>query len=229
MGIIRKEQGKITPGSFKIRASAASQIMGQRGLGKTGENFVKTWLKEQLYGRTKEIKSKYLDKGNICEDNSLDYIAEQLGYGVLVKNEESFENDYFKGTPDIVLNDHLIDVKNSWDPFTFPLFEKEINQAYYAQGQVYMSLTGRKSYKLIYVLSDTPDHLIQKEAYFYCKDNGYDELDPDIEREYFEKMTYKDIPDNLKIKVFEFDYDTEYLGKLQERVLMCRDLIKLWL
>lgn len=200
--------------------------MGQRGLGKTGENYVFNWLKERIYGRRKDIKSKYLDKGNICEDNSLDFIAEKLGYGMLAKNERNFENDYFTGTPDVILNDHLIDVKNSWDCFTFPLFDNDVNPAYYAQGQVYMNLTGLKRYKLIYVLSDTPQHLIEKEAFWYCKDNGYEELDDDIHNKFVEKMTYNKIDDSLKIKVFEFDYDEAYIEKLTGRVNECRDIIK---
>ena len=211
---------------FKIRASAAGQIMGQRGLGKTGENYVKDWLKEQIYGRRKEIKSKYLDKGNICEDNSLDFIADKLDYGVLVKNEQMFENEYFVGTPDVILNDHLIDVKNSWDAFTFPLFDDEINPAYYAQGQVYMALTGKEKYKLIYVLSDTPQNLIEREAYWYCKNNGYDDLDDDVLADFTKKMTYDGIDDSLKIKVFEFEYDQAFINKLAERVDECREIIK---
>ena len=211
---------------FKIRASAAGQIMGQRGLGKTGENYVKDWLKEQIYGRRKEIKSKYIDKGLICEDNSLDFIAEKLDYGVLVKNEQTFENEYFVGTPDVILNDHLIDVKNSWDAFTFPLFDDEINPAYYAQGQVYMALTAKEKYKLIYVLSDTPRNLIEREAYWYCKNNGYDDIDEDVLNDFTQKMTYDGIDDSLKIKVFEFDRDDGYIAKLIERIDECREIIK---
>ena len=220
------EQRKATIGQFFIRASAAGQIMGQRGLGKTGENYVKDWMKEQLYGRRKEIKSKYLDKGNICEDNSLDFIADYLDLGVIVKNETNYLNKYFTGTPDVVLNDYLIDVKNSWDAFTFPLFDDVVNPAYYAQGQVYMELTGRKHYKLIYVLSDTPDNLIEREAYWYCKNNGFDELDDDIHQDFIKKMTYQDIDDDLKIKVFEFDYDADYIEKLKGRVDECRAIVE---
>ena len=209
---------------FKIRASAASDIMGVRGLGKTGETYCKKWLKEQLYSRHKEFTSKYTDKGLIVEDNSLDYIAKVLDYGMLIKNEKFFEDDYFTGTPDIILKDHLIDVKNSWDCFTFPLFETEPAREYYLQGQIYMHLTGIKRYKLIYVLSDTPESIILKDAYWYCKNNGYDELDEDIYNQFVAKMTYPNIVDGLKYKVFEFGYDESEIVKLRERVLECRKI-----
>ncbi len=211
---------------FKIRASAAADIMGVRGLGKTGETYCKNWLKEQLYSRGKEFTSKYTDKGLIVEDNSLDYIAKVLDYGMLIKNEKFFEDEYFTGTPDIILKDHLIDVKNAWDCFTFPLFETEPAREYYLQGQVYMHLTGIRRYKLIYVLSDTPESIIIKEAYWHCKNNGYDELDEDIYNQFVAKMTYPDIKDSLKYKVFEFDYDEAEIVKLRERVIECRGIVK---
>ena len=89
---------------FKIRASQTAKIMGKKSLGKTGETYCKSWLKEQLYNRKVEFSSKYTEKGNICEDNSLDFVADYLGYGMLIKNEEYKENDYMTGTADIVLN-----------------------------------------------------------------------------------------------------------------------------
>ena len=212
---------------FKIRASACGQIMGVKGLGKTGENYVKTWLKEQIYDRKKEFTSKYTDKGLIVEDNSLDFIADELKIGFIVKNEQFYENDFFQGTPDVVLKDLIIDVKNSWDCFSFPLLEDEIpNIDYFYQLQVYMALTGRKKAKLIYVLSDTPENLIEKEAYWWCKNNGYDELDADIYDAFVKKMTYSEIPNNLKMKIFDIDYDEKVIEKIKERVLECRNLIK---
>jgi hypothetical protein len=213
--------------TFKIRASAAGQIMGIKALGKTGENYCENWVKEQLYKRRKEFGNKYTEKGLIMEDTSIDFVADELGYGFLAKNEKFLENDFFTGTPDIILNDHVIDVKNSWDCFTFPLFDKELpNKDYFYQAQVYLALTGLSKYKVIYTLTDTPMHLIEKEAYFYCKNNGYDELEPEILDEFIEKMTYSDIPNSLKIKVFEIEKCEETIDKLKNRVIECRNYIK---
>lgn len=220
---------------FKIRASAAGQIMTnprskkdiENGiLSKTAKTYCETWLKEQLYNRKKEFTSKYTEKGNITEDNSLDYIAEQLGYGMLMKNEKHLDNHIMTGTPDVILNDLIIDVKNSWDNFTFPLFETEIpNKDYYWQAQCYMYLTGKVNYKLIYVLSDTPTHLIEKDAYYWCKNNGYDDLDIDIHKQFIHKMTYNDIDDKFKIKVFKITRNHEDIAKIEKRVIECRNYI----
>ena len=212
---------------FKIRASACGKIMGVKGLGKTGESYCQQWLKQTLYNRKKEFSNKYTQKGIEIEDNSIDFISEHLEYGMLIKNEAHFENDFMTGTPDVILNDRLIDVKNSWDCFTFPLFDKEIpNKDYYWQAQCYMALTGRHFYELIYVLSDTPLHLIEKEAFFWCKNNGYDELDIDIYDKFVDKMTYPDIENSMKIKLFEIKRNNEDIEKINERVFQCREYIK---
>jgi len=193
------------------------------------KTYCKNWLKEQkeVFNRAKIIKSKYINKGNITEDNSIDFIAEQLGFGMLLKNEKHFSNDFIEGTPDIITKDLVIDAKNSWDHDTFPLFEDEIPEKdYSSQLQGYMCLTGRKKSKLAYVLSDTPINLIEKEAYYWCKDNGFDDLDVDIYKQFIRKMTYSDVPDHLKIKVFDLDYDQSYIDQVEKAVKLCRIYIK---
>ena len=160
------------------------------------------------------------------EDNSLDFIAEQLGYGMLLKNEDYFSNDFMTGTPDVILNDHIIDVKNSWDNFTFPLFETEIsNKDYFYQAQGYMKLTGLDSFKLIYVLSDTPINLIEAEARKYCYSNGYELNDEDVLNDFIKRMTYKDIDAKYKIKVFEIKRCEDTIKAIEERVIECREYI----
>ena len=211
---------------FKIRASASGKIMGIKALGKTGESYCENWLKEQLYKRKIEFSNKYTEKGLIMEDNSIDYVADQLGYGFLAKNEKYFENDFFTGTPDIILKDHVIDVKNSWDFSTFPLFDNEVpNSDYYFQAQVYMELCGVDSYKLIYVLSDTPLNIIEREARSYCYKTGLD-FDDEILNEFVKKMTYSEIPNELKIKVFEIKRNQLDIDKLMIRVIECRNYIE---
>lgn len=212
---------------FKIRASACGNIMGVRGLGKTGETYCKDWLKGQLFNRKRDISNKYTQKGNEVEDNSIDFVCEMLNLGFIAKNEQYFENDFMQGTPDIILKDEIIDVKNSWDIHTFPLFEDELpNSDYYYQAQVYMELCNKESYKVVYVLSDTPYHLIEREALYFCRNNGYEGIDDDILNDYMFKMTYADIPNNLKIKVFEIKKDNEVIEKIKQRVIECREIIE---
>ena len=214
---------------FKQRASSCGLIMGIKGLGKTGESALKMWLKEQTFNRRKEFSSKYTQKGNICEDNSIDFIAEMLDFGSLIKNEKHFENDFIKGTPDVILNDLIIDVKNSWDWSTFPFFENEVpNSDYYWQAQCYMELLNIDNYKLCYILSDTPFNIIESEAKRYCYTNGlsledeYEEILCEFER----KMTYSDVDSALKLRVFDIKRNKEDYNLIVERVKLSREYIK---
>jgi len=187
---------------FKIRASAVGQIMTnsrKKGeLSKTTLSYVDEWIKTQIYGVNKEIASKYTEKGHRCEDAAIDFVESALGYDFLVKNEEYFEDDYFKGTPDLILKDEIIDIKNSWDCFTFPLLAKELpNKDYYYQLQVYMHLTGRKKAKVIYVLMDTPEDLL-----------GY----------YNNVVSYQNIDSKYRLKVFDIEYSEEVIKAVKTRV-----------
>jgi len=198
-------------------------------LPKTLTSYCDNWIKEQLYGRRKEFSSKYTEKGKIMEDDSIDFIADQLGYGFLMKNEEQFEDDLFTGEPDVLPEgDEVIDAKNSWDCFTFPLFETEINPDYYAQGQVYLHLTRRKHFKLAYVLSDAPENLVLQEAIKFLRAQGYGSIEDnqDVVDEVRNQMSYSHIDPSLRIKVFEFDYDSSYIEELSYRVEVCRKYIK---
>jgi len=204
---------------FKIRASGAGNIMGAKGLGKTGESYLQQWVKEQLYGRKKIMTNKYVEKGLIMEDESLDYVADNLGYGILVKNEKFFSNEYFTGTPDVILKDHIIDVKNSYDCFTFPLFENDIpNKDYIYQAQIYMDLVGLDSYKLIYTLMDTPEHQIEKDF----KWNNTKQLEY---KEFKKDYIYNSLKPELRIKVFDIKRDEKIINTIKQRVIESREYI----
>ena len=194
---------------FKIRASASGKLAVNprskgEALSKTTKSYVQEWLAGEIYGVRKQIKSKYLDKGNAVEDAAIDYASAELGWLFAIKNEEYFEDEYFCGTPDVMLEDKIIDIKSSWDCFTFPLFDEEIpNKDYYYQLQVYMHLTGKRKAQLCYVLMNTPEDIA-----------------------YGETEDYTDIDSKYRIKTFDIDYDIEVIEMLQEKVLISREYIK---
>lgn len=214
---------------FKIRCSAIGEIMATprkktETLSQTAKKYCENWLKEQIFLRHKEIKNKYLDKGQIMEDNAIDFISNYLKYEKpLIKNEHFLFNDFMSGTPDVIdlENKLIIEVKNSWDCFTFPLFENDItNKNYYYQIQGYMHLQKFEKAKLIYVLMDTPEYLIQKE-YKYSQENN-----PFKYEEFREKYLYSNIKNKYRIKTFQVDYDKEVIEKIESKVAQCREYIK---
>ena len=197
---------------FKIRASAAGKLMTKprsksEFLSKTTKSYLEEWTKEQIYGVRKNIQSKYLTKGNQVEDDAIMYASAEKGWLFAEKNEEYFEDEYFCGTPDVILEDKIIDIKSSWDCFSFPLFYNGIpNKDYYYQLQTYMHLTQKDKAQLVYVLMNTPEELTLEESH-----------------------DYSEIESKYRIKSFDIDYDEEVIYELQHKVIESREYIEqLW-
>jgi len=212
---------------FKIRCSAINSIMTKpkkdRLVSVGAETYCKKWYTEQIYGRKEEVSSKYMFKGNSVEDESIEFIGKQLEYKKLRKNYKSFENDFMTGTPDVITKDEILEVKNSWNCFTFPLLETEIpTKGYYYQAQGYMHLSGLKKAKLIYTLMDTPEDLIKKEFFR----SPYYSNDISIYEEFKKDYTYNNLENKYRIKIFDISYDEEVIKNIIDRVTACREYLK---
>lgn len=209
--------------NFRIRCSQIGKIMTEarsksEPLSKTTIAYLEEWAKEQIYQRKKVIVSKYIDKGLAVENDAIEYLSVTFpDLPLLIKNEKYFEDEWMTGTPDLILSDHIIDIKSSWDCFTFPLFEQDLPEKdYYWQMQGYMHLTGRKKSKVIYILMDTPEEIVDKEVRF----------DPDNEEEIRARHSYKSIPAKYRIKEFTVYRNQEDIEKIKARVEECRKYIE---
>lgn len=189
---------------YKKAISELEPLIDLPNLSDTAKTFVYDWLKESIYGVKKEIKSKYLTKGLWYENEAIDKAIQWLDLSFVLKNELFFEDDYFTGTPDLISEDRIYDIKCSWDCFTFPLFETEIpTKDYFYQLQVYMHLTGKRNATLVYVLLNTPEEM------HWEAQHNYDEMDK-----------------KYRIKTFDIVYQPEVIEDLQNRVLKIREFIK---
>lgn len=174
-------------------------------LSETTKTYCKEWLTEKIFNSRKDISTPQIQKGILCEDEAIDKTISWLDLPFVIKNEKFFENDYLCGTPDLIYTklDLVIDMKCSWDEFTFPLFEDEIpTKDYYYQLQGYMHLTGMKKAKLVYVLLNTPEGLS------YKIQTNYDDIDP-----------------KYRIKPFDIAYDEAVISQIEKRVIECREYI----
>jgi hypothetical protein len=218
--------------NYKFRCSSLGKLMvnprsKSEVLSETTKAYLREIYIEEVHGRRKEIDSKYLEKGLFVEDDSLG-IASGFYGKLLIKNEDTLENDYIKGTPDIKLGDvKILDVKSCWDIWTFAAVDGT-NKDYYYQLQGYMNLTGRKEADLAYCLADTPTHLIVQEKSRTMFKLGlqegtkeYDEVENQIEK----NMTYSDIDEKDRIKVFQFKYDEEGFEKIKVRIFEARSYL----
>ena len=147
-----------------FRSSSVGNLCGKTGLGATGEKLAIHVYLETKYGRVKEFSSKYTDKGLSCEESAINALN-SIHQKQYVKNEVRICNDFITGECDIddKESDLIIDVKNSWDLFTFHDAKTTDNKNYEFQGQCYMELYNRSNFSLIYMLEDAPDNIILKE------------------------------------------------------------------
>jgi hypothetical protein len=180
------------------------------------------WI-EEAYARKKEIITKYMEKGTIVESDGLDLVKAATGV-TYFKNKKTLENDWIIGTPDINTKDALIDIKSSWDIWTFAAVdEKRARSDYYYQLLGYMWLTDKTSSDLIYVLVNTPDEIIQSELYKLSFRNPDISNKEDVYQTYLKNYKFDDIPAVNRVKSFRFEIDPEPIEVLKKNILIARD------
>lgn len=218
--------------NYKFRCSSLGYLMvNPRSKSETISETTKAHLRDvfiaEAYGRSYDIITKFMDKGNYAEEDSLTLVTQNLGK-LLTKNKESLENDFVKGTPDIILAEKVIDIKTCWDMRTY-IAKDQVEHNYYWQLQGYMWLTGKQKADLIYTLVNTPEHLIVQEKSRRMFQTGYSEGTPEWaeEEERIDKwMTFDDVDPKLRMKVFSITRNDEDIAKLTQRIVDARNYLK---
>ncbi len=198
-------------------------------LSKTAQSYLIEVYISQKYGRDKDVQTKQMKKGIEVEQDSIDMLSKYLNK-TLYKNEKRFTNDWIGGTPDIVLEDSIIDVKSSYDLWTLlGKIPNKLDSLYHWQMQSYMWLTGTKQAKVCYCLIDTPDSIIETEKYYLLKKmDVISEDSPDFVRECLKlehSMKFGDIPMNERILVFNVDRNEDDILKIQHKVEKAREFL----
>lgn len=200
----------------------------------------KKWLKHNQYGRWPELKNKYITKGNEQEDEGFTLMALQLNLGMVYKNTEYRENDYACGTCDLDHNKVGYDNKCSWSLETFPMYEEEMpDKGYWWQLQNYsINWPTWEELSLCYTLVNSSEEEVLKAIKWT---DNYNERYRIVERmiytadeferlriKYFELSEYKsfkEIPEEDRIKQFTFLPDPVAKEKIKQRAYMCKEYI----
>lgn len=255
VGLIeKKDAGKITEKQMITLGDLLEKKHAKPSLSKTTQSYLKELHRNEVFCRSSEITSKFLDKGIQCEERSLTLLCKTEG-NWFQKNKERFKNDFITGEPDNTQG-KIRDIKTSWNFSTFPMYETEIpNKDYWWQLQGYMALTGMDEAELIYCLVDTPFKLIDDEL--RRMDWKFDIMDGNGEireksiplvvemitnhifsrdtlREYCETspnvreewfMNFNEIPPEMRIKKFEVRKDQKAIESLYGQVEMGREFL----
>jgi hypothetical protein len=217
-----------------FRCSALGKLMTNdrsgKAMGDTCKSYLKEIYRERKWGLKKNIQSKYIEKGLMVEDQAIAFFSTVKGQ-FYIKNDEWLKNEFISGTPDLITDGSVIDIKSSWDAFTFPSKDDKINKDYFYQLQGYMWLTGKETAVLSYVLLDTPEQLIQDELRRLAWKMG---VMDDANSEYIEaceqvrkQMTFNQIPIEERIVTFDIQRSEQDIEAIKLRVQEAREwLIK---
>ncbi len=181
------------------------------------------WIKE-VFNREKYDKdNKYTNKGIQCEPDAMDLLL-KVTNKTHFKNRETFGNEFITGTPDIITKNgdalHIIDVKCSWDIWTYnAVTDKSAYKSYFYQQLGYMWLVGASTAELDYCLVNTPEDIMTNELYKlsfkFPELTGSDEkLIAPFKRNYI----FDDIEPKFRVKKFDLAFDGEEVEKLKEKI-----------
>jgi len=149
-----------------IRCHALGKIMTEPKdkkeiLSVGAKTYLNQLAKESVYEYRPLIKSKYLDKGIICEDEAI-RLYNEVHFTDLVKNTERRNNGLISGECDLYIpKKRGIDIKCSWSLDTFPVLTEDCHDKDYEwQCRGYMMLFDVPVWDVAYCLVSTPDELI---------------------------------------------------------------------
>jgi len=213
--------------NYKFHCSGLKNLMvnprlKSETLSETTKSYLSELFIKEAFGREKSdmVANKYVRKGIECETDSIE-LYEKVKGEKYFKNQETLANDYFVGTPDIIADDKVIDLKTSWDLWTFfNVDQSQGEKDYYYQLLGYMDLTGKKKASLAYCLVNTPEGIIADDTYrlqFYMPEEKA--------LEYRNNYIFDDIPEINRVKSYEFEYKEEEVEKLKERVQLSREYL----
>lgn len=219
--------------NYKFRASEIGILMTKsRSKSDPISETAKTRLREifirEKYGREKlDLRNKFTEKGNMCEADSFELVKKVTGE-IYFKNEKRLENEFICGTPDGIKSGvKVLDTKTSWDIWTFAeVNEKKATKDYYYQILSYMWLANVSVGDLVYCLVDTPEIIINDEVYrasfkYPELNNGSEEILNNFKKNYL----FNDIPENERVKKYEFVYSDEAVKEVIEGVKLWREYL----
>ena len=183
----------------------------------------------ELYDFKKELNNKFIAKGNEVEEEGINELSLHLRYP-MEKNEITYSNEHLVGTPDIVTNNLVIDLKSSFDWITFlSNIPSELDPMYVAQVNGYLDLLGYDTGYIAYILLDTPESIRNKEKFYLLSSmDVISEESPSFVKAWEEKeknMIFSNHPIEERILLFEVKKDQELLEKAKQKVVKAREFL----
>lgn len=183
---------------------------------------------EVTTGRTRDIKLKYFEKGLKVEEDVITLYSQYVSK-FFKKNKDRLYNEFIEGEYDFEDKEDgmVIDAKASWDIFSFDATRfKPVPQRNFWQIQCYMWLKNMKRGRVVYGLIDTPENIvaIEKKKLLYDfvgTKEDYEEACKEIDFNH----TYKDLPLERKIHIFNIERDDEKIEDMKKMIPIFRNYL----
>jgi len=193
---------------MKWHPSSIGKLMtngrGKNEMGQTAKSYIKQVAKENFYGYRSEINNKYIQKGLMQEQDSID-LLNTVRFEGYIKNTVRMVDELMTGECDIITDASIIDIKTSWSLDTFPVMAEDgYDTIYEWQLRAYMRLYNRPKAELIYCMVTTSNELL----------NEWENLD--IHR-------VDHIAPEKRITVLSFDRDEAKEQEMVERLELCTE------
>lgn len=159
---------------------------------------------------------KDVQKGLIMEDATIELVDDVIfGSQGLVKNTNQLDNEFIQGTPDVIGDDFVLDVKSPWDSKTFLNKATDtIDKDYIWQLKGYCLLAKKEKAILAYGLVNTPTHACLMASF---QGRTFDQM------EY--ESTYSHIVESERVLAYEIPIEASDEVKIKQGISMCRDYL----
>lgn len=225
--------------SVKIRCSSLGDLFTEPVtkadkeagiLSKTAKSHLIEVYASEIWGVEKDIVTKAIKKGRQAEEDGITLLS-QVDKRLYIKNDERKDNNWVSGHADIVCNEEIVDIKLSWDAFSFlPKLIEPIDKGYMYQLQGYMWLWDKPRARISYCLVNTPQNIIEGEKYRLLR--GMDvvsEESPEFvaaAKRLESNMTFDKIPIGLRVINKYVDRDEEIIQKIPSKVKKAREFLE---
>lgn len=196
-------------------------------LGDGGKSLVKRIFNENVRNTYRQnVESAYTIKGNELENFATQRIARVNGWGICVKNTETFQDEIGFGTPDVFKAKAKLgfDAKCSFTDETFPLWDLELkNTNYIWQDKRYAMLCGLDSWFTAYSLENSPEESIIKHAWQLLKKSGESQMTDAFIDEVRALHNFDHLADWERVKTFEVKLTNEDVVIAQTACKLARE------
>lgn len=198
-------------------------------LSKTAQRHLLDVYISEKYGRKRDVQTKQMKKGVEVEDDSIALLNKYWNKNYK-KNEDRYTNEFITGHPDIIDDGKVVDIKSSYDLWTFlGNLPDKLDNLYYWQLMSYMWLTGATQGHIAYCLSNTPFGIVEQEKrYLLNRMDVISEESPEYIKEANKlefNMKFDDIDVSERVLIYTVERNHDDILKIKNRVEIAREYL----